>query len=318
VLTLGDGVDRSELVSGEPHRYDLHRLGATAGPAPSAALHLFDVVSSFGLVGPLLDLLLANHAQNRMTKNRSAEAGEVAALADRKGKAIAGGVGLGSTPEPTTAGGAAGPTPFGRRAMSALHVGYARCSTDQQDLTAQRDGLLALGVEAERIYVDHGLTGTNRERPGLREALAACRAGDTLVVTKLDRLARSLPDARAIADELTARQISLSLGGSVYDPTDAVGRLLFNVLAMVAEFDLIRLRTREGMKVAKAKGRLRGKQPKLSRKQEAHLVSLVHSGEYSTLEVAELFGVGRSTVYRAIERQRVAAKAGLAETPSRN
>ena len=152
--------------------------------------------------------------------------------------------------------------------MSALLVGYARCSTDQQDLTAQRDALLGLGVEAERIYVDHGLTGTNRERPGLREALAACRAGDTLVVTKLDRLARSLPDARAIADELTTRQISLSLGGSVYDPTDAVGRLLFNVLAMVAEFesDLIRLRTREGMKVAKAKGRLRGKQPKLNRK----------------------------------------------------
>ena len=120
-----------------------------------------------------------------------------------------------------------------------------------------------------RIYVDHGLTGTNRERPGLREALAACREGDTLVVTKLDRLARSLPDARAIADELTAGQVRLNLGGSVYDPTDPVGRLLFNVLAMVAEFesDLIRLRTKEGMKVAKAKGRLRGKQPKLNRRQ---------------------------------------------------
>jgi len=139
------------------------------------------------------------------------------------------------------------------------------------------------------------------------------------VVTKLDRRARSLPDARAIADELTARQISLSLGGSVYDPTDAVGRLLFNVLAMVAEFesDLIRLRTREGMKVAKAKGRLRGKQPKLNRRQEAHLVSRVHSGEYSTAEVAELVGVGRSTVYRAIERQRIEARAGLAKSTSR-
>ena len=57
--------------------------------------------------------------------------------------------------------------------MNALLVGYARCSTDQQDLTAQRDGLTRLGVAAERIYVDHGLTGTNRERPGLREALAA-------------------------------------------------------------------------------------------------------------------------------------------------
>jgi DNA invertase Pin-like site-specific DNA recombinase len=87
--------------------------------------------------------------------------------------------------------------------MVALLIGYARCSTDQQDLTAQRDGLLGLGVDSARVYVDHGLTGTNRDRPGLREALAACRKRDTLVVTKLDRLARSLPDARAIADELT-------------------------------------------------------------------------------------------------------------------
>ena len=71
------------------------------------------------------------------------------------------------------------------------------------------------------------------------------------------------------------------------------------------------------MKVAKAKGRLRGKQPKLNRRQEAHLVSLVHSGEYSTAEVAELLGVGRSTVYRAIERQRAEARAGLAEATSR-
>ncbi len=136
--------------------------------------------------------------------------------------------------------------------MGALFVGYARVSTEEQDLTVQREGLAALGVDAERVYVDHGLTGANRDRPGLREALAACRAGDTLVVTKLDRLARSLPDARAIAEELTARQVRLSLGGSVYDPTDAVGRLLFNVLAMVAEFeaDLIRSRTREGMRVA--------------------------------------------------------------------
>ena len=166
-------------------------------------------------------------------------------------------------------------------------------------------------MAAERIYVEHGLTGTNRDRPGLHEALAACRAGDTLVVTKLHRLARSLPDARAIVDELTARSVRLSLGGAVYDPTHAVGRLLFNVLAMVAEFeaDLIRLRTREGMKVAKAKGHLRGKQPKLSRRQEAHLVSLIHGGEYSTAEVAELFGVARSTVYRAMGRERDRSRA---------
>ena len=199
--------------------------------------------------------------------------------------------------------------------MAALLIGYARCSTDQQDLTAQHDGLTALGVSPARIYVDHGLTGTTRDRPGLREAMAACREGDTLVVTKLDRLARSLPDARAIAAELTARQVRLSLGASVYDPTDPVGRLLFNVLAMVAEFesDLIRLRTREGMKVAKAKGRLRGKQPKLNPRQEAHLVGLLQAGEHSTAELADLFGVARSTDYRAQQRHRAAARGETAD-----
>jgi DNA invertase Pin-like site-specific DNA recombinase len=188
--------------------------------------------------------------------------------------------------------------------VSGLSIGYARVSTDKQDLTSQRDALAALGVAPERIYVDHGLTGTNRERPGLHQALAACRAGDTLVVAKLDRLARSLPDARAIADELTARSVKLNLGGSVHDPTDPVGRLLFNVLAMVAEFesDLIRMRTREGMKVAKAKGRLRGKQPKLTAKQEAHLVALYRAGEHTVSELEELFPVTRSTIYRAIAR----------------
>ena len=142
-------------------------------------------------------------------------------------------------------------------------IGYARCSTDAQDLTAQRDALTALGVQPDRIYTDHGLTGTSRSRPGLREALAACRAGDTLVVTKLDRLARSLPDARDIVEELTEADVKLNIGGSIHDPADPVGRLLFNVLAMIAEFesDLIRMRTREGMKIAKAKGRLRGGAP---------------------------------------------------------
>ena len=115
--------------------------------------------------------------------------------------------------------------------MPALLIGYARVSTDGQDLTGQRDGLQTLGVPASRVYVDHGLTGTNRDRPGLKEAMAACREGDTLVVTKLDRLARSLPDARSILEELTVRQVRLSLGGSVHDPLDPAGRLLFNVLA---------------------------------------------------------------------------------------
>ena len=80
--------------------------------------------------------------------------------------------------------------------MTAIKIGYARVSTDGQDLTVQRQALADLGVEPDRVYVDHGISGTHRARPGLREALAACRPGDSLVVTKLDRLARSVPDAR--------------------------------------------------------------------------------------------------------------------------
>ena len=95
----------------------------------------------------------------------------------------------------------------------------------------------------------------------------------------------------------------------MHDPTDPIGRLLFNVLAMVAEFesDLARMRTREGMKVARAKGRLRGKQPKLSPRQEAHLVALHRAGEHTIGELEELFPITRSTVYRALARDRARA-----------
>lgn len=194
--------------------------------------------------------------------------------------------------------------------MTALLVGYARVSTEQQDLTAQRDALAALGITPDRIYVDHGLTGTDRNRPGLREAMAACRDGDTFVVTKLDRLARSVRDAHEIVDELAQRNVKLSIGGSVHDPTDPVGKLLFNVLAMVAEFesDLIRARTREGMKIAKAKGRLRGKKPKLSPAQEAHLSETArrrrthHGRTRRALFRGQVHGVPGSTARQAQDR----------------
>lgn len=168
--------------------------------------------------------------------------------------------------------------------MTGLKIGYARVSTIGQDLTAQREGLIGLGVDPEQVYVDHGLTGTNRTRPGLREALAAVRSGDTLVVTKLDRIARSRPDARNIADELTTKGVTLSIGGSLYDPNDAVGRLLFNVLGLVAEFeaDLIRARTREGLAIAKSKGRLRWKQPKLSPSKRKHLLATQKAGTHTS------------------------------------
>ncbi|MCF6433769.1 MULTISPECIES: recombinase family protein [unclassified Leisingera] len=188
--------------------------------------------------------------------------------------------------------------------MTETRIGYARCSTDKQDLAAQRAALLDLGVSEERIYTDHGLTGTKRERPGLAQALAAVRDGDTFVVSKLDRLARSVPDARAIADELESRGVKLALGGSVYDPADPIGKMFFNILATFAEFeaDLIRMRTREGMAIARAKGKLKGKKPKLSDRRQTELRRMYDTGDYSISDLAELFDVSRPTVYRVLKR----------------
>ncbi len=189
--------------------------------------------------------------------------------------------------------------------MTHALIGYARCSTDKQDLAAQQEALLKLGVAPERIYTDRGFTGTNRARPELDQALAAVRDGDTLVVPKLDRLARSVPDARAIGDELAGRGVRLQIGASVYDPTDPMGKLFFNILATFAEFeaDLIKMRTREGMAVARAKGKLRGKKPKLSDRQQKELRRMYDSGDYSISDLAELFSVSRPTVYRTLRRQ---------------
>ena len=188
--------------------------------------------------------------------------------------------------------------------MTETRIGYARCSTDKQDLTAQRAALLDLGVSEDRIYTDHGLTGTKRERPGLAQALAAVREGDTFVVSKLDRLARSVPDARAIAEQLENGGVRLAVGGSVYDPTDPMGKMFFNILATFAEFeaDLIRMRTREGMAIARAKGKLRGKKPKLSVRRQIELRRMYDTGDYSISDLAELFDVSRPTVYRVLQR----------------
>lgn len=106
------------------------------------------------------------------------------------------------------------------------------------------------------------------------------RCGDTLVVPKLDRLARSEPDAREIADALQAGGVELALGASLYDPEDLVGKRIFNVLATFAEFegDLIRIRTREGMAIARAKGKLREKQPNCLRNKRKNCAECMKPG----------------------------------------
>jgi len=86
--------------------------------------------------------------------------------------------------------------------MTEIRIGYARCSTDKQDLTVQQEALVKLGVSLDRICIDKGLTGSNRQRPSLDQALAAVRHCDTFVVPKLDRLARSVPDATLCNSEV--------------------------------------------------------------------------------------------------------------------
>ena len=132
--------------------------------------------------------------------------------------------------------------------------------------------------------------------------IGAVVARDTLVVPKLDRLARSVPDARGV---------KLSLGGQVYDPADPMGTMFFNILATFAEFevDLLRMRTREGMAVARAKGKLRGKQPKLSGRQQRELARMAAAGEYTIADLAEVFTISRATVYRTLQRSPAADKA---------
>ena len=137
------------------------------------------------------------------------------------------------------------------------------------------------------------------------------RGGHTLVVPKLDRLARSVPDAWAIGDTLTTRGVKLQLGASIHDPADPMGKLFFKILATFAEFeaDLIRMRTREGMAVARAKGKLRGKKPKLSDRQQKELRGMYDTGDYSISGLAELFSISRPTVYRTLGRQDAGATA---------
>jgi DNA invertase Pin-like site-specific DNA recombinase len=189
--------------------------------------------------------------------------------------------------------------------MGQTLVGYARCGTDKQDLAAQRQALASLGVLGDLVDLDRGYTGTNRQRPKLGEALAAVRRGDTFVVTKLHRLARSVADARAILSQLSERGAMFATGGTVYDWRDPFGRTFLQSLAVVADFEanLVTMRTREGMAIAKANGKLKGRGPKLRPSQQARLARLHAAGEHTISELAELFSVSRPSAYRVLARQ---------------
>lgn len=181
-------------------------------------------------------------------------------------------------------------------------IGYARCSSDSHDVTEQRDTLRELGVADDLVHLDHGLVDRHRRRPGLEQALAVAHPGDTLVVPRLERLARSVPDARDIAKSLTDRGIKLRVGRQVYDPADPMGKVFFDVVATVAELenDLRRLTAEELLRIARTNPRPRGRQRRLTAKQQAELRHMYITGVYSAADLAEVFTVSRTTVYKIL------------------
>ncbi|MEU1529866.1 recombinase family protein [Streptomyces fagopyri] len=184
-------------------------------------------------------------------------------------------------------------------------VGHARCGLDKQDLTAHHEILLSLDGSDGRIHLDHGLTGTERDRLGPAQALANVRAGDNLVVPKLGGLARSVRDAREIDDSLTAFafHVSLSIGGTFYDVADTAGKKFFNIPAFFAEFEVgaLRMPARGGIPVARAKGKRNGEPLELTARRQTHLVRQQQSGEHTDADLAAFSNVSRTSVHRVLE-----------------
>ncbi|MBI1208244.1 MAG: helix-turn-helix domain-containing protein [Azospirillum sp.] len=178
-------------------------------------------------------------------------------------------------------------------------IGYARVSTDDQNLGLQRDALNAAGCE--RLFEDQGVSGTIRARPGLDAALASLTDGDTLVVWKLDRLGRSLPHLIETLAALGTRGIGFRSLSESIDTGSASGRLLFHLMGALAEFEraLIAERTSAGLKAARQRGVRLGRRKSLSAAQVAHARLLLDGGERASA-VARSLNVSRSTLYRAL------------------
>lgn len=182
-------------------------------------------------------------------------------------------------------------------------IGYARVSTDEQNLDLQLDALLAAGCG--QVFEDRGVSGSAVRRPGLTAALDVCAAGDVLVCWKLDRLGRSTLDLVGLVETLKGRGIGLKVltgEGASIDTTRPEGKLIFAVFAAFAEFEreLIRERTREGMKAAKRRGKAVGRPRKLNPHQVAHARAMLDAGGETQAGVAALLGVGVETLRRAL------------------
>ena len=176
-------------------------------------------------------------------------------------------------------------------------IGYARVSTHEQNLDLQLDAFKQAGCD--KVFTDK-LTSVAPERPGLQKALDQLRAGDTLVVWRLDRLGRSLDQLIDFINDFNAKNIGFMSTTEQIDTTTPGGKLIFHIFGALAEFerDIIRARTSAGLQAARARGRLGGRPKALNPKKVTLARSLYDSREHSVKDICDTLHVSRTTLYK--------------------
>jgi DNA invertase Pin-like site-specific DNA recombinase len=179
-----------------------------------------------------------------------------------------------------------------------MFIGYARVSTDDQNLDLQRDALQKAGCE--QIFTDR-VSGTKARRPGLELALSHLRSGDTLVVWRLDRLGRSLRHLIATVTDLQECGIGFKSLQESIDTTTSGGKLVFHIFGALAEFEreIIKERTKAGLTAARARGRKGGRRTALTEKQ-VQIARQLYDAKTPVQEICETLGISRATFYRYV------------------
>ena len=182
-----------------------------------------------------------------------------------------------------------------------MKIGYARVSTDEQILDLQLDALHAAGCN--KIFTDQGVSGITKKRVGLSEALSSMGKGDVLVVWKLDRLGRSLGFLCELIEQLKEQGAGFHSLTDGIDTTTTGGKLVFHIMGSLSEFerDLLKERTKAGMKAAQKRGKHVGRPKSLSNGQVQHMKEMLDTGKTQS-EVAELLGVSANTVGREVRK----------------
>jgi DNA invertase Pin-like site-specific DNA recombinase len=180
-------------------------------------------------------------------------------------------------------------------------LGYARVSTDDQHLELQIDALKAAGVEERDIFMEK-VTGSKKDRPELEKLLAYAQPGDSIVVWKLDRIGRSVKHLIDLSEHFKANGIEFVSLKEKLDTSTATGRLMFNMLASLAEFEreIIAERTNAGLSAARARGR-KGGRPQKDADDIERALKLYRSKEYSIADITTMTGISKATLYRSMK-----------------